>query len=82
MSEKAATVQPIIGRDGKLLGVTLNGVTCVRPENVEWDTWAESLLVRVLTLPRDSVSPNAVALIEADGKRLNELYQAIKWTEE
>lgn len=46
-----AKVAPVIGRDGKLLGVSLNGVVCVRPDdnqNVSLEEWATSLLYRAI----------------------------------
>jgi len=77
-NEQAATIQPVIGSDGMLLGVTLNGITCVRPENMEWDCWAGSLLMRIISCPRDSDSDVARALIAADNKRLSDIHKSIQ----
>ena len=76
-NEQAATIQPVIGSDGMLLGVTLNGITCVRPENMEWDCWAGSLLMRIVSYPRDSDSEVARALIDSDNRRLEKLHRQI-----
>ena len=75
--EKAVTIQPVIGRDGKLLGVTLNGITCVRPDDLSWDEWAGSLLMRIVTYPRDDTSDVALALIAEDSERIHRVLETI-----
>lgn len=70
---KPATVMPVIGSDGKLLGVTLNGVTCVRRKNDDLAEFAESILWRIVSLPRDTKSKVAKNLIKSDRARIKKL---------
>lgn len=68
-----ATVMPVIGKDGKLLGVTLNGITCVRNDDTEWSDFADLILNRIITLPRDTESDPAKRMLKADDERLKRL---------
>ena len=69
-----ASIMPIIGKDGKLLGVTIGGITLERPEdNSSLGFFAETVLEKIITLPRDIESQKAKYLIEKDNDRIVEL---------
>ena len=63
-------IMPIIGNDGKLLGVTIGGITLERPDDMAWDYFAETVLSRILILPRDTESQEAKILMEKDDDRI------------
>lgn len=79
MDALAAKVMPVRGGDGKLLGVSVNGIVHVRSNaDDNWDMLATSVLNHISALAVcDDESATAKLLLEKDASRLASLHTEI-----